>query len=89
MLSVLSRFSLGVEGDAAAPAALLNSNAVPGVLGVFEAEPKEAKAPDPSPNAEDAPEVGDDTLLVLRGDIALNGFDRPWDGVSPPPKRFA
>ena len=33
-----------------------------GVLGVLFEEPNEANAPDPSPNAEEAPTVGDATL---------------------------
>lgn len=40
------------------PTALLKSNAVPGVFGVFEV-PNEANAPDPSPNAFDALDVGE------------------------------
>ena len=50
-----------------------------GVLG----DPKDAKAPDPRPNADEALADGEDTPL---GDNALNGFDRLW-GVSVP-KRF-
>lgn len=45
------------------------SKAPLGVFGVFEA-PKDAKAPDPKPNALDAP--GGDAMEV--GDIALKGF---------------
>ena len=43
---------------------------VPGVLGVL-AEPKEAKAPEPRPKADDAPPDGD---LVVEGDSAPKGF---------------
>ncbi len=46
---------------------------VPGVLGVF-ADPKEAKAPLPKPNAEEAPAEGD---LATDGERALKGFDFP------------
>ena len=59
---------------------------MPGVLGVF-ADPKEAKAPEPSPNAEAAPVVGDGTFVV-EVEIALKGLALPWDDVSPP-KRLA
>ena len=44
---------------------LEKSKAVPGVLGVLVAEPKEAKAPEPSPNAEDFP--GGAAVLVFKG----------------------
>lgn len=53
----------------------LKSKAVPGVFGVFVAEPNDANAPDPSPNADAAP--GDDTPEVFSAGILLNGFDRP------------
>lgn len=52
----------------------------PGVLGV----PKDANAPDPNPNADEALD-GDDTPPD-RGDNALKGFDRPWELSGP--KRF-
>lgn len=42
----------------------------PGVLGVF-AEPNEAKAPVPSPNADEAPAPGD---LIEAGGAAPNGL---------------
>ena len=45
--------------------ALPQSKAVPGVLGVLVADPKEAKAPDPNPNAEDFP--GGAEALVFSG----------------------
>jgi len=61
---------------------VLKSNA-PGVFGVFPEEPKEAKAPDPSPKAEEAPDAGE-AMLVVSGVMALNGLDRPCDEVSPP-----
>lgn len=65
------------------------SRDVPGVLGVLAEEPKDAKAPEPSPNAEDAPfGVGEEIFVVLSGDIPLNGFDLPLPAVSLP-KRFA
>ena len=63
------------------------SKAVPGVLGVLVAEPKEANAPEPKPKAVDAPEVGDAMLPVANGGMALKGLDLPpWDDV-PPLKR--
>ena len=62
---------------------------LPGVLGVLAEDPKEANAPEPSPNAEDAPfGVGDDKFVVLRGEIPLKGFGLALAGVSPP-NRFA
>lgn len=45
--------------------ALPQSKAVPGVFGVLVAEPKEANAPEPSPNAEDLP--GGAVVLVFSG----------------------
>ena len=66
----LSRFSRGV----------LRSEP-PGVLGA----PKDAKAPDPRPNADEAFVDGEDTPPE-RGDRALKGFDRPWELSGP--KRF-
>ena len=51
------------------PTKLPKSKAPLGVFGVFEA-PKEANAPDPKPNALDAP-VGD---AMEVGDIAPKGF---------------
>lgn len=53
----------------------MKSKAVPGVLGVFVADPKDAKAPDPRPKADAAP--GDETPEVFSAGILLNGFDRP------------
>jgi hypothetical protein len=55
---------------------------VPGVLGV----PKDANAPEPKPNAEEAFVEGEDTPPE-RGDNALKGFDRPPCELSGP-KRF-
>lgn len=83
-LALLSRFSLGVDGDAA-PADLPKSNAVPGVLGVFV--PNDANAPVPSPKAVEPPDIGDEVLLVVKGEMALKGFVFPCD-ESAPPKRL-
>ena len=52
------------------------SIAGPGVLGVFEA-PKDANAPDPRPNALDAPVVGDETDAELKGFLLLCDEDSP------------
>lgn len=49
---------------------------VPGVFGVFVADPKDAKAPEPKPKAEEALVDGVVTP-VESGEIALNGFERP------------
>ena len=51
-----------------------NSVLAPGVLGVFVAEPKDAKAPDPRPNAEDAPTVGEATAALADDVRELNGL---------------
>lgn len=76
----LSCFSVvGVLVDV--PMTLLKSSAPPGVFGVFAA-PKEANAPDPRPNALDAPVVGD-TRDVVDGERVLNGFLVPCEEVSP------
>ena len=66
---------------AAAPTTLLKSRAPPGVFGVFE-DPKDAKAPDPKPNALAAPAVGEARELA-EGDIALKGFLLLWEDESP------
>ena len=52
-------------------AELVASMAVPGVFGVLADEPKDAKAPDPKPKAEDAPAVGEATLEVVKGVMPL------------------
>lgn len=83
-ITPFSSFFTGVAGGAAVLAAFPKSNAVPGVFGVLFADPNEANAPEPNPKAVDAPEVGEDMFVVVNGDIALNGFARPWEGVSPP-----
>ena len=74
------RFSIVGADDATAEP---KSSDVPGVFGVFAEEPKDAKAPEPRPNAEDAPELGEETL-VDSGDIPLKGFDLPCEEFSPP-----
>ena len=63
------------------PTTLPKSSAPPGVFGVFAA-PKDANAPDPSPNALDAPAVGD-AREVVEGDMAPKGFLLLWDEESP------
>ena len=68
---------------------LLKSRDVPGVLGVFAEDPKEAKAPDPRPKADEAPPVGEAAFVVVNGAMPLNGLDLLLKDPSPPPKRFA
>jgi len=51
---------------------LPKSKAPLGVFGVLE-DPKDANAPDPNPNALDAPAVGEE-MEDADGDIALKGF---------------
>lgn len=80
----LSFLSPGVAGTAVT---VLKSKAVPGVFGVFVADPKEAKAPEPRPKADD-PAVGEAKLEPVKGEMALNGFLPPCEEVSPP-RRFA
>lgn len=63
------------------PMMLPKSSAPPGVLGVF-ADPKEANAPEPRPNALDAPAVGD-AIEVVEGDMAAKGFLLLCAEVSP------
>ena len=67
---------------------LLKSKAVPGVFGVLPDDPNEAKAPEPSPNAEEAPLVGEATLVVVTGAMPLKGLDLLLNDPSPP-NRFA
>jgi hypothetical protein len=66
---------------AVAPTTVLKSSAPPGVFGVLE-DPKDAKAPDPRPNALAAPAVGEARELA-EGDIALKGFLLLWEDESP------
>ncbi len=76
-------FSLPVDG-----VELLKSRGVLSVLGVFPEDPNDAKAPEPSPNADDALLVGDPTLVVVNGGMPLKGLDLLLKDPSPP-KRFA
>lgn len=62
---------------------LLATMPVPGVFGVLAAEPKDAKAPDPKPKAEEAPAVGEATLEVVKGVMPLREVLLP-DVPSPP-----
>lgn len=74
------RFSTaGVDDATAEP----KSRDVTGVLGVFAEEPKDAKAPEPRPNAEEAPGLGEETL-VESGAIPLKAFDLPCEELSAP-----
>ena len=70
----LSRLSPTTEGEATEDP---NSSVVPGVFGVLADEPKDANAPEPSPNAEEAFAVGEEMLLVVSGEMALKGLDLP------------
>jgi hypothetical protein len=81
-VKVVSLRLFSAVGVLAPPRTLPKSNALPGDFGVFE-DPKDANAPEPSPNALDAPVVGEGTTFV-GGDIALKGLDLPCDDVSPP-----
>ena len=70
-----SRFSPTGDGEVPGAVELRKSSALPGDFGVFAEEPKEAKAPDPSPNAEEAPDaVGEEMLFVVSGETPLNGL---------------
>ena len=80
-----SRFSpAAVEG-----VGLAKSREVPGVLGVLAEDPKDAKAPDPRPKADEAPLVGDAVFVVVNGAMPLNGLGLLLNDPSTPPKRFA
>lgn len=78
-------FSADVVGAAAGVAAVLKSNAVPGVFGVLLADPKDANAPEPSPKAEEPPVVGDASAPGVNGEMPLNGLRPPCDDVLPKP----
>lgn len=80
-------FSPGVVGVPADAVVGLKSKAVPGVLGVFAADPKDANAPDPSPKAEEPAVVGEAKPVFVKGEIALKGLRPPCDELSPP-RRF-
>lgn len=73
----------GVCASFLSPPTLLKSKAVPGVLGVLLPEaPKDAKAPLPSPNAEEpAAVVGEDTDDVDIWPMGLNELFLLWLGV--------
>ena len=68
LLTGFSFLSEGVAGEGDDMAAALKSKAVPGVLGVLAADPKEANAPEPSPNAEEPPVVGDAKPPGVKGE---------------------
>ena len=80
-----SRLSLFV---AAGVLELAKSNDVPGVLGVFAVDPKDAKAPEPSPKAEEAPTVGDEIFVVVKGGMPFIVFALP-PALPSPANRFA
>ena len=80
-----SRLSLFV---AAGVLELAKSNDVPGVLGVFVVDPKDAKAPEPSPKAEEAPVVGDEIFVVVKGGMPFIVFALP-PALPSPANRFA
>lgn len=89
LLVGLSFFSAGVVGAVVEDvAAVLKSKAVPGVLGVLAADPKDANAPEPRPNAVEPPVVGEASPLGVSGDTPLKGLARPPCDESPP-IRFA
>lgn len=76
--------SLAREGEASGAAEAPKSRALPGDLGVFAEDPKEANAPVPRPKADEAPEFEEGMLVVFRGVTLLRGFDLPCDEVSLP-----
>ena len=71
----LSCLSASTEGDATTVDCFPKSKAVPGVLGVFAADPNDAKAPDPRPKAEEA--LADATVFVFRGGTLLKALGLP------------
>ena len=70
--------------SAAVGVELPKSNDVPGVRGVFPELPKDAKAPEPSPKADEAPLVGEATVDVVRGAMPLKGLLLLLKDPSPP-----
>lgn len=84
-----SFFSPGVTGVTPEMAADLKSKAVPGVLGVLAEDPKEAKAPDPRPKAEEPAVVGEARPLPVKGEMVLKGFFPPCDESPAPMRRDA
>lgn len=85
-LSFLSAGVVGLAVELEFVVTVLKSKAVPGVLGVLVAEPNDANAPEPRPNADDPPVVGDASPPVVSGATPLNGFLPPCD--ESPPNRF-
>lgn len=85
VMKSFSLFSAAGDGEAKE---LPKSRDAAGVFGVFADDPKDANAPDPSPKAEEAPEVGEVMLGADKGAIELKGLDLPLDELSPP-KRLA
>lgn len=85
-----SFLSMGVFGTLVVEnvAAVLKSKAVPGVFGVLVADPNDANAPEPRPNADDPPVVGEVKPPVFNGATPLKGFLPPCD-ESPLPNLFA
>lgn len=79
---VFSKNSDSEVGSRFSPPGVFRSEDPPGVLGA----PKDAKAPEPKPKAEEALVDGEETPPE-RGERALKGFDRPWELSGP--KRFA
>lgn len=61
---------------------------VPGVFGGLVEEPNDAKAPVPSPNAEEAPVVGEATAAEVEDVIELKGLALPPGEDVSPPKRL-
>jgi hypothetical protein len=73
----LIRSSCSVEISRLSPG-VFTSEEPPGVLGA----PNEAKAPEPRPNADEALVEGEETPADS-GEIALKGFERPWELSGP------
>lgn len=71
---LLTRDNFSSAGVVTGEAALAKSKAVPGVLGVFVEEPKEANAPEPRPKADDAP--GEAIAAVFNGEAPFDVLDR-------------
>lgn len=83
LLELFGWRSASAGGDSEFDSPLARSKAAPAVLGVFAEDPKAAKAPEPSPKADDAP--GDAVLAVFIG-----GKPLPLPAVaSPEAYRFA
>lgn len=79
-LFLISPPDLPISLSCLSPMVWPKSTDVPGVLDTLTVEPNEANAPEPRPKAA----VGEETLVAVGVEMALNGLLLPWDELSPP-----